>query len=75
MLCYFHLVHTDERILDETGIEVADLEAARYHAIKAILETRNETLSAHADWTGWHLKVVDEAGSVLLLLPLDALQD
>lgn len=72
--CYFHLVHRHERILDETGIEVSDLEAAHYQAIKAIQELRQEGGSEDIDWRDWHLEVVDESGAVLLSIPLDTAQ-
>ena len=75
MLCFFHLVHTHERILDETGIEIADPEAARYHAIKAVLEAQKDMLSLDVEWRGWHIEVADASGEVLLVLPLDTLQD
>lgn len=73
MHCYFHLVHTHERIVDETGIEVSDLEAAHYQALKAIQELRQEG-EDDVDWRGWQLEVVDETGSVLLSIPLDTAQ-
>ncbi|MBM6581671.1 hypothetical protein ILT44_15850 [Microvirga sp. BT689] len=74
MHCYFHLVHTHERILDETGIEVSDLEAAHYQALKAIQELHDEGESDEVDWRGWHLEVTDASGKVLFSIPLDATQ-
>ena len=74
MHCYFHLVHTHERILDETGIEVSDLEAAHYQAIKAIQELRLESDADEIDWSGWQLEVTDHTGTVLLSIPLDTAQ-
>jgi hypothetical protein len=72
--CFFHLVHTHERILDETGIEVSDLEAAHYQAIKAIQELRQEGEADEVDWHGWQLEVTDASGKVLFSIPLDAAQ-
>jgi hypothetical protein len=63
-----------ERILDETGIEVSDLEAAHYQAIKAIQELRMEGDAGEIDWSGWHLEVADPAGNILLKIPLDTAQ-
>ena len=74
MHCFFHLVHTHERTLDETGIEVSDLEAAHYQAIKAIEELRQEGEADAVDWRGWALEVADASGKVLLSIPLDAAQ-
>jgi hypothetical protein len=67
-------VHTHERILDETGIEVSDIEAAHYQALKAIQELRLDGESDEIDWRGWQLEVVDEAGKLLLSIPLDTSQ-
>jgi hypothetical protein len=67
-------VHTHERIVDEAGIEVSDLEAAHYQALKAIQELRQEGEADEVDWHGWHLEVVDEAGNVLLSIPLNVAQ-
>ncbi|WP_442931630.1 DUF6894 family protein [Microvirga sp. CF3062] len=67
-------MHTHERILDETGIEVSDLEAAHYQAIKAIQELRQEGEDEEVDWRGWQLEVTDAAGNVLLAIPLDTAQ-
>jgi hypothetical protein len=72
--CFFHLVHTHERIHDETGIEVSDLEAAHYQAIKAIQELRQEGEADDVDWRGWELEVADASGKVLFSIPLDAVQ-
>ncbi len=74
MHCYFHLVHTHERIVDETGIEVSDLEAAYYQAVRAIQELREEGEPDAVDWRGWHLEVTDTSGKVLFSIPLDAAQ-
>ncbi len=74
MHCYFHLVHTHERIADETGIEVSDLEAAYYQAVRAIQELREEGEPDAVDWRGWHLEVTDTSGKVLFSIPLDAAQ-
>jgi len=63
-----------ERILDETGIEVSDLEAAHYQALKAIQELKQEDDSDDIDWHGWQLEVTDAAGRVLLSIPLDTAQ-
>ncbi len=67
-------MHAHERILDETGIEVSDLEAAHYQALKAIQELRQESEADDIDWSGWHLEVVDSAGKVLLTIPLATAQ-
>ena len=55
MRCYFHLVNCHETILDDTGIEVSDLEVAKAEARKAIAELRQEDDETGEDWSGWRL--------------------
>ncbi|MCB5173627.1 DUF6894 family protein [Microvirga lenta] len=71
MRCYFHLVSSDEQILDDTGIEVSDVEVAQQQALKAIYELRGESDHSPEDWQGWQLMVVDSQGNLILSLPLD----
>ena len=42
MKCYFNLVNGSERIADQEGIEVRDIEQAHAQAVKAIAELREE---------------------------------
>lgn len=71
MRCYFHLVSYHDAILDETGIEVTDLEAAETEALKAIRELREEEGDVSDDWQDWQLRVTDRSGQVFLSIPLD----
>jgi hypothetical protein len=71
MRCYFHLVSGEEAIMDDTGIEVADIETAQREALKAIQEMRQEAPDADEDWQNWRLNVVDQSGNVLLSIRLD----
>lgn len=70
MHCYFHLVSRHDVILDDTGVEVTDLENAEAEARKAILELRQEDEEADEMWAGWQLNVTDASGRVLLSIPL-----
>lgn len=70
--CYFHLVNSHDAIFDDTGIDVADIEAARIEAMKAIQEIREEDSEADQDWWGWQLKVTDQSGHTLLSIPLNS---
>lgn len=72
MRCYFHLVNCHDVIADETGIDVADLEAAEAHARQAIEELRQESDEPDEGWEGWQLDVADAWGCVLLSIPLKA---
>lgn len=71
MRYYFHLVSCEERITDDIGIKVANLETARDEALKVIKEVRQEDDISDADWNGWSLLIADAAGNALLCLPLD----
>jgi hypothetical protein len=71
MRCFFHLVNGREAILDEAGIEVADLETAKLQALKAITELRQEVDGANDEWNGWRLDIECPAGSVLYSIGLD----
>ncbi len=71
MRCFFHLVNGREAILDEAGIEVADLEMAKVQALKAIRELRQETAGASDDWNGWRLDIECSEGSLLYSIGLD----
>ena len=72
MRCFFHLVNGQETILDDTGVEVADLETAKVEARKAIAELRQDDGSATEDWRGWRLDIVCPEGSLLHSLDLVA---
>ncbi|WP_230530734.1 DUF6894 family protein [Microvirga roseola] len=72
MRCYFNLVNGHEKILDDVGIEVSDLETATAEALRAIGELRQEEDGAAEEWAGWRLEVVCPEGNVLCSLPLNA---
>ena len=74
MRCYFHLVNCHETILDDTGIEVSDLEVAKAEARKAIAELRQEEDETGEDWSGWRLNIVCPEGSLLHSIELTITQ-
>jgi hypothetical protein len=65
MRCYFHLVSCHGEILDETGVEVSDLEAAEAEALKAVQELREEDPDADEHLQGWRLVIANQSGEVL----------
>jgi len=71
MRCFFHLVSDHDSILDDTGIEVANLETAKMEAIRAIRELRQEYDGATEGWRGWRLDIVCPEGSLLYSMNLD----
>ena len=68
---YFHLISWHDSILDEDGLEVADLAEARIEVLNAIEELRRENPVAATGWEGWRLDVTDAAGVVVLSISLD----
>ena len=74
MRCYFHLVNSHEEILDNEGIEVSDLEAAKAQALVAIEDIREEAIQAGASWQGWRLEITDPSGRVLACLSLEPMR-
>ena len=66
MRCYFHLVSCHDVIVDDTGVEIADLENAEAEARKAIHELRQEDEEADERWAGWQFNIADASGRVLL---------
>jgi hypothetical protein len=65
MRCFFHLVNDHEEIVDNTGIEVQDLENAKVQALLAITELRQEIGADIEDWSGWRLDIVCPRGTLL----------
>ncbi|KLK93680.1 hypothetical protein AA309_07445 [Microvirga vignae] len=65
MRCFFHLVNGHETILDDTGVEVPDLETAKAEAQKAISELQQEYDGVIDDWIGWRLDIVCPEGTLL----------
>ncbi len=71
MRYFFHLVDPHGSILDEDGVEVADMGQLRAHTQKTVEELRSENPCAAGDWKGWLLEVTDTSGAVLLVINLD----
>ena len=69
MRCYFYWTNGDETIRDDHGMDVSDRENARKMAMQAIFERRAALVAQGAGWT---LVVVDTAGAILFIFPLDA---
>ena len=70
MRCFFHLVNGAEAILDDTGIEVPNLESAKAQAREAINELCREADDEAQDWGGWRLNIICPEGSLLASMPL-----
>ena len=70
MHCFFHLVNADATIVDDTGVDVASLAAARALALEAIQDLKRENAEASDGWEGWSLTIADASGCVLLSISL-----
>ncbi|WP_425487007.1 DUF6894 family protein [Microvirga makkahensis] len=71
MHCFFHLVNANDIIVDNTGVDVADLTTARSLALEAIEDLKRENPGDSDDWEGWSLAITDVAGRVLSSISLD----
>lgn len=71
MRCFFHLVNGWEAILDDTGLDVIDLEMATAQARTAIEELRHANGMSGEDWSGWRLEIVCMEGNLLYSLDLE----
>jgi hypothetical protein len=70
MRCYFNLVNGSEKIIDQDGIEVKNIEQARVQALKAIEELREEEDASESEWANWSLEVTDSSGTVFFSINL-----
>jgi hypothetical protein len=68
---YFHLNNGEDVIRDEEGTLVSDIDAALIAAMEVIQELRAEDAVSAAEWQGWRLEIMDEAGRVIESLSLD----
>jgi hypothetical protein len=71
MRCYFNLADAQQFLLDNDGVEVADVNELRAQVTKTIDELRYANPTAARSWEGWRLEVTDNSGRVLLTINLD----
>jgi hypothetical protein len=69
---YFDLVNLHDSIPDREGIEVVDIGEAKAAVAAMVEQLRQEDASAAQEWSGWTLKISDDAGRVLFSMSLDA---
>src|SRR3982751_3668568 len=72
MHCYFNLVSTQETIVDDEGLEVANLDEACTLAREAVTEMIRDGVGELAHWRGWELQARDASGAVLFTIGFDA---
>ena len=72
MRCYFNLVSSHHTIIDEEGLEVADMEEARTFAREAVAEMFRDGVAEIAHWRGWEIEARDASGTVLFTIGFGA---
>jgi hypothetical protein len=72
MRCYFNLVSSHHTIIDNEGLEVADVDEARTFAREAVAEMVQDGVPEIAHWRGWELEARDASGTVLFTVGFDA---
>jgi hypothetical protein len=72
MRCYFNLVSSHHTIIDNEGLEVADVDEARTLAREAVAEMVQDGVPEIAHWRGWELEARDASGTVLFTVGFDA---
>jgi hypothetical protein len=73
MRCFFNLHNTDDAILDEEGVEVANVEELRAEVAKGIKEVRSADPLVARAWKGWRLEATNPSRAVLFSVNLDPL--
>ena len=56
MRCFFNLVSSHHTIIDEEGLEVADMEEAHAFAREAVTEMVQDGIAEIAHWRGWQME-------------------
>jgi hypothetical protein len=64
---YFHCSDTDHVLLDRRGTAVTGLSDACAHALRLVHAMMTEPNAE--DWRGWELRVTDELGDELFVIP------
>src|SRR3954447_21181289 len=72
MRCYFNLVSSHHTVIDDEGLEVANLNEARTFAHEAVAEMVQDGVAEIAHWRGWRMEARDAAGTVLFTMAFDA---
>jgi hypothetical protein len=64
---YFHSYGADRVLLDHTGADIDDLTEARDRAVRIVREIVSG--GGPDDWRSWTLRVSDEDGEEIFLMP------
>jgi hypothetical protein len=67
---YFHCCDAQQIFVDRSGVDVSDLDEALDHAAR-VVRSLISTPSTE-DWRNWELRVSDDLGSEIFVLPFEA---
>jgi hypothetical protein len=70
---YFHLVSSQQIILDTTGVEISESATVQWMVRRLIHEVQQESDQITKDWQGWRINVEDSCGNVVLSVSLDTM--
>jgi hypothetical protein len=70
MRLYFHLTNGRDRISDEEGVEVADVEVTRRQTLEALAELHQDPGIDPREWEGWQLEVTTASGALVFRICL-----
>jgi hypothetical protein len=67
---YFHFARDGDEFEDAEGADLPDLAAARKQALDAVRDVKRSRFARYGpDWSGWSVRVSDEAGTDVLTVP------
>lgn len=69
--CFFHLVRRGVVLMDDVGVDVADVGTTSAQILAALRDLLAADLDSEDDWHGWRLEIVDHTGHVLGTISLD----
>lgn len=70
MICFFHLVKGEERVLDADGVEVVNVDQAILQVGELVSEVAADGPEELQAWRGWFFEVTDVSGAVLFTTAL-----
>ena len=72
MRLYFHLVNSDEKILDNEGVDISNLDEARTQALETVAQFAASGEIGPESLTAWRLEATDSSGAVAFTINLDS---
>ena len=70
MRFYFHIASARELFEDAEGADLPNVAAAKMHALEAARDVMRTRFARYGpDWSGWSVRVRDDAGADVLMVP------